>query len=59
VKIAANQMAAQMAQMNPGAAMAPNQDVDKLFQAEAENLEVLEHRYLLDGIEERILAGYA
>ncbi|KAF2674593.1 transmembrane protein [Microthyrium microscopicum] len=56
---AANQMAQQMAQMNPSAMMGPGQDPDKQFQAEAENLEVLEHKYLLDGIEERILAGWA
>jgi hypothetical protein len=43
--------------MNPGAMMAPNQDPDKMFQAEAENLEVIEHTYILDGIEERILAS--
>jgi hypothetical protein len=53
---AANQMAQQMA-MNPGAMMQPNQDPHKSFVAEAENLEVLEHRYMLDGIEERILAN--
>jgi len=55
---AANQMAQQMA-MNPGAMMQPNQDPHKSFVAEAENLEVLEHRYMLDGIEERILASLA
>jgi len=53
---AASQIAQQMA-MNPGAMMQPNQDPHKSFVAEAENLEVLEHRYMLDGIEERILAG--
>jgi hypothetical protein len=42
--------------MNPGAMMQPNQDQHKAFIAEAENLEVLEHKYILDGIEERILA---
>jgi len=52
----ANQIAQQMA-MNPAGMMAPNQDPDKLFQAEAENLEVIEHTYILDGIEERILAS--
>lgn len=57
---AASQMAAQMGQMNPGAGSAnmfqPGQDPDKLFQAEAENLEVLEHWSVLDGVEQRILA---
>ncbi|KZF23808.1 transmembrane protein [Xylona heveae TC161] len=56
---AANQMAAQMAQMNPGAGagglFAPGQDPDKMFQNEAENLEVLEHWTVLDGVEERLL----
>ena len=58
--LAANQMAQQMSQMNPGTAGAgvfqPGQDPDKVFQGEAENLEVLEHWYVLDGIEKRILA---
>ncbi len=53
-------MAAQMAQMNPGASGAnvfqPGQDMDKLFQGEAENLEVLEHWSILDGIETRLLS---
>ena len=60
IRIAANQMAQQMSQMNPGAAGAgmfqPGQDPDKLFQSEAENLEVLEHWYILDGVEDRLLA---
>ena len=58
---AASQMAQQMSQMNPGAAGAnlfqPGQDPDKMFQSEAENLEVLEHWYILDGIEDRLLKG--
>lgn len=54
--IAANQMAQQMAQMNPGANMfGPQQDPNKLFQSEAENIEVVEHKCVLDGIEERLL----
>lgn len=56
--IAASQMASQMAQMNPGAGanlFQPGQDPDKLFQGEAENLEVLEHWSILDGIEARTL----
>jgi len=52
----ANQIAQQMA-MNPAGMMAPNSDPDKMFAAEAENLEVIEHSYILDGIEERILAS--
>ena len=59
----ANQMASQMAQMNPGAAAGnagmfqPGQDPDKMFLSEAENLEVLEHEYILKGVEERLLAS--
>ncbi|KIV99492.1 uncharacterized protein PV09_08798 [Verruconis gallopava] len=54
----ANQISQQMAQMNPGAGiMGPSNDPDKLFQAEAENLEVIEHEYILDGIEDRLLAS--
>jgi hypothetical protein len=53
---AASQISQQMA-MNPAGMMAPNQDPDKLFLAEAENLDVIEHTYVLDGIEERILAS--
>jgi ER membrane protein complex subunit 3 len=45
--------------MNPQNAMPGAQDPDKQFIAEAENLEVMEHKYLLDGIEERILASMA
>lgn len=33
-------------------------DPDKLFTNEAENLEVLEHKCILDGIENRLLAKY-
>lgn len=57
---AASQMAQQMSQMNPQASGAgmfqPGQDPDKMFQSEAENLEVVEHWYILEGIEDRILA---
>ena len=54
-------MAQQMAQMNPSASanmFQPGQDPDKAFQAEAENLEVIEHEYILDGIENRLLASF-
>jgi hypothetical protein len=47
-----------MAQANPSAAanpFGPGQDPDKMFLAEAENLEVMEHYCILDGIEERLL----
>ncbi|KAF2270439.1 transmembrane protein [Lojkania enalia] len=53
----ASQVTQQMSQMNPGAGlMGPEQDPDKLFLNEAENLEVLEHRWILDGVEDRLLA---
>lgn len=50
-------MAQQMAQMNPTAGITgPGADPDKMFQAEEENLEVIEHEYVLAGIEDRLLA---
>jgi ER membrane protein complex subunit 3 len=55
---AASQMAQQMGQMQPGAGanmFAPGQDPQKQFDNEAENLEVLAHDYLLNGIENRLL----
>lgn len=56
-------MAQQMSQMNPGAGAGgmfqPGQDPDKLFQAEVENLEVVEHEYILRGVDERLLASLA
>lgn len=33
----------------------PGQDPNKMFLGEAENIEVMEHYCILDGIEERIL----
>lgn len=59
--IAANQMAQQMATINPSAGanpFQPGQDPHKLFQSEAENLEVMEHFCILDGIEERLLHNW-
>jgi hypothetical protein len=47
-----------MSQMNPGVGAGmfqPGQDPDKVFLNEAENLEVVEHAYILQGVEERIL----
>lgn len=53
----ASQVTQQMAQMNPGAGMmGPEQDPDKLFLNEAENLEVIEHQWILEGVEDRLLA---
>ena len=57
---AASQMAQQMSQINPGAGVnmfQPGQDPDKLFLSEAENLEVVEHEYVLKGVEDRLLAA--
>ena len=59
---AASQMSQQMAQMNPAAnanPFGPGQDPDKIFLAEAENLEVIEHYSILEGIEERLLNSQA
>ncbi|KAL5357637.1 transmembrane protein [Aspergillus floccosus] len=59
---AANHMSQQMANMNPAANVnpfQPGQDPDKLYQNEAENLEVVEHFCILDGIEDRILHNIA
>lgn len=59
---AANQMAQQMGMANPAAMMnpmQPGQDPDKLFMSEAENLEVMEHFCILDGVEERVLRNFA
>lgn len=58
---AASQMAQQMQQMNPGAnanPFGPGQEPHKMFQAEAENLEVLDHWSILDGAEDRLLQIY-
>jgi hypothetical protein len=58
--LAANQVTQQMAMSNPGAGMmGPEQDPDKLFLSEAENLEVLDHQWILEGIEERLVAKFA
>lgn len=43
---------AQMGQ-NP---MGGQEDPDKIFNSEIENLEVIDHRYILDGVEDRLLA---
>jgi hypothetical protein len=49
-----------MAMSNPGGGvMGPEQDPDKLFLNEAENLEVLDHQWILEGIEERLVASSA
>jgi len=52
-------MAQQMGQMNPAATagmFGPGTDPDKLFKAEAENLEVVDHHCILEGVEDRLLA---
>ena len=57
----ASQMGQQMAQMNPQAQanpFGPGQDPDKMFLAEAENLEVAEHYSILDGAEDRLLRAH-
>lgn len=52
---AASQVSQQLAQQQMSNPMGPEQDPDKLFQAEVENLEVTQHYYLLDGVEDRLL----
>ncbi len=56
---AASQMAQQQMGTGPavGAPMGPQPDFNKLFLAEAENIEVMSHQYALDGVEERLLAS--
>lgn len=51
-------MAQQMGQMGPGAGgqmFGPGVDPYKQFQAEAENIAVLDHQYTLEGVEDRLL----
>ncbi|KAI9681169.1 MAG: ER membrane complex subunit 3 [Caeruleum heppii] len=58
---AASQTTQQMAQMNPSASatqggmFAPGADVDKLYQSEAENLEVVGYWSVFEGVEGRCL----
>jgi hypothetical protein len=57
---AANQVTQQMAQQQMGAnPMGGADDPDKIFNAEAENLEVIDHWCVLDGVEDRLLAKFA
>jgi hypothetical protein len=42
--------------MPPQQVMQPGQDINKLFDAEAENLEITQHTFVLDGIEKRMSA---
>lgn len=60
---AANQMQMQMQQMNPGAGAANmfggDQDSDKHFKAEAENLEVSEPQWVCVGVEQRLLQRFS
>ncbi|KAI9890061.1 MAG: ER membrane complex subunit 3 [Vezdaea aestivalis] len=54
----ADQMSQQMGMMSPGAGanmFGPGSDPSKMFESEAENLEVAEHDYVLEGIEARLL----
>ncbi len=52
-------MAQQMGQMGPQPQQmfGPGVDPDKQFLAEAENLAVIEHYSVLDGVENRLLEG--
>lgn len=54
---AASQVAQQMAQQQMGVnPMGGAEDPDKIFNAEGENLEVIDHKYILEGVEDRLLA---
>ncbi len=44
-----------MAQAQMGNPMGGAEDPEKIFNNEVENLEVVEHWYVLDGIEDRLL----
>lgn len=48
-----------MGQVGPQAPqmMGPGVDPDKQFKTEAENLAVVEHYSILDGVEQRVLGG--
>ena len=51
-----------MPQMGPAQGQAnplAQQDPDKLFKAEAENLELVKHEWILEDIEERILKAFS
>ena len=51
-------MQQQMGQMAPGAGASmfgPGNDPDKAYQAEAENIAVVAHQYILSGVEKRLL----
>ncbi|KFZ16734.1 hypothetical protein V502_04939 [Pseudogymnoascus sp. VKM F-4520 (FW-2644)] len=53
---ASNVAQQQMGGPPPGAnMMGPGADPDKMFQGEAENIEVMGHEYILDGVEDRLL----
>jgi hypothetical protein len=57
---AASQMAQQQMAMGGGqqagpALGGPGVDAEKIFKGEAENIEVLDHTYILEGVEERLL----
>ncbi|OTA24199.1 hypothetical protein BTJ68_13277 [Hortaea werneckii EXF-2000] len=57
---AASQMAQQMQQQQMGVnPMGGAEDPNKIFLSEAENLEVVEHRYILEGVEDRLLERLA
>ena len=45
----------QMQQMGMGNPLGGGDDPDKQFQAEIENLDVVEHRYILSDVEDRVL----
>jgi ER membrane protein complex subunit 3 len=57
-EVAAESAAMPSVGMNPTAGTQPSmvgQDPDKLFLAEAENLELVQHEWILEDVEERLL----
>ncbi len=53
-----NAASEQMGQQQNMGGFQPGVDVDKIFQAEGENLNIVQHVYVLDGIENRVLVAY-
>lgn len=60
--VAASQQQQQMGQMAPGAGagmFGPGNEPHKQYQAEAENIAVVAHQYILNGVEQRLLESVA
>ena len=44
-----------MQEQMSGASMAPQQDINKVYQSERENLELVKHEWDLENVEKRLL----